>query len=93
MPLITLPDGSQRSFDNPVSVHDVAADIGPGLAKAALAGRVNGELVDSSFVMAEDAELAIITSKNEEEALELLRHDAAHVMAQHMAKVNAASAG
>ena len=82
MPVITLPDGSQRSFDNPVSVRDVAADIGPGLAKAALAGRVDGELVDSSFVMAEDAELAIITSKDETEALELLRHDAAHVMAQ-----------
>ncbi len=82
MPLITLPDGSQRSFDNPVSVHDVAADIGPGLAKAALAGRVNGELVDTSHVMAQDAELAIITSRDEEEALELMRHDAAHVMAQ-----------
>ncbi len=82
MPVITLPDGSKREFDRPVSVHDVAADIGPGLAKAALAGRVNGELVDTSHVMAQDAELAIITSNDEAEALELLRHDAAHVMAQ-----------
>ena len=81
MPQITLPDGSSRQFDNPVSVFDVAADIGPGLAKAALAGQVNGEMVDTSFVMADDAELAIITSKSEE-ALELIRHDAAHVMAQ-----------
>ena len=81
MPQITLPDGSSRQFDNPVSVFDCAADIGPGLAKAALAGKVNGEMVDTSFVMADDAELAIITSKSEE-ALELIRHDAAHVMAQ-----------
>ena len=81
MPQITLPDGSSRQFDNPVSVFDVAADIGPGLAKAALAGKVNGEMVDTSFVMADDAELSIITSKSEE-ALELIRHDAAHVMAQ-----------
>lgn len=81
MPQITLPDGSSRQFDNPISVFDVAADIGPGLAKAALAGKVNGEMVDTSFVMADDAELSIITSKSEE-ALELIRHDAAHVMAQ-----------
>ncbi|NVZ10593.1 threonine--tRNA ligase [Allochromatium humboldtianum] len=82
MPLITLPDGSQRSFEQPVSVHDVAAAIGPGLAKAALAGRVDGRLVDTSHVIDHDAELAIVTSKDEETALELLRHDAAHVMAQ-----------
>lgn len=81
MPKITLPDGSSRQFDNPVSVFDVAADIGPGLAKAALAGKVDGEMVDASFVMADDANLSIITSKSEE-ALELIRHDAAHVMAQ-----------
>jgi threonyl-tRNA synthetase len=78
---ITLPDGSRREFDQPVSVFDVAADIGPGLAKAALAGKVDGVLVDASHVIEQDAELAIITSKSEE-ALELLRHDAAHVMAQ-----------
>ncbi len=82
MPLITLPDGSQRQFDQPVSVHDVAASIGPGLAKAALAGRVDDQLVDTSHVIETDATLAIVTSKDEDVALELLRHDAAHVMAQ-----------
>ena len=81
MPQITLPDGSSRQFDAPVSVFDVAADIGPGLAKAALAGKVNGEMVDTSFVMADDSALSIITAKSDE-ALELIRHDAAHVMAQ-----------
>ncbi|MGV6825797.1 MAG: threonine--tRNA ligase, partial [bacterium] len=81
MPQITLPDGSQRSFDRAVSVADIAADIGPGLAKATLAGRVNGELVDASYTIADDAEVAIITDKSDE-ALELIRHDAAHVMAQ-----------
>ncbi|MFB1487916.1 MULTISPECIES: threonine--tRNA ligase [unclassified Thiocapsa] len=82
MPVVTLPDGSKRQFDSPVSVRDVAASIGAGLAKAALAGRVDGVLVDTSFVMERDAELAIVTAKDEETALELLRHDAAHVMAQ-----------
>ena len=81
MPVITLPDGSQRSFDHPVSVIDVAADIGPGLAKAALAGRVDGRLVDTSYTIDGNARLAILTNRDEE-ALELLRHDAAHVMAQ-----------
>jgi threonyl-tRNA synthetase len=80
-PVITLPDGSQREFDHAVTVLNVAEDIGPGLAKATLAGRVDGELVDASYTIRDDAELAIITGKNEE-ALELLRHDAAHVMAQ-----------
>ena len=81
MPQITLPDGSSRQFDAPVSVFDVAAYIGPGLAKAALAGKVNGEMVDTSFVMADDSALSIITAKSDE-ALELIRHYAAHVMAQ-----------
>ena len=81
MPTITLPDGSQRSFGHPVSVQDVAASIGPGLAKAALAGKVDGRLVDTSHVIDRDASLAIVTAKDED-ALELLRHDAAHVMAQ-----------
>ena len=82
MPIITLPDGSSKAFEQPVSVHDVAADIGPGLAKAALAGRIDGKLVDTSHVIEKDAQLAIITSRDEAEALELMRHDAAHVMAQ-----------
>ena len=81
MPHITLPDGSSRSFDNPVSVAEIAADIGPGLAKATLAGKVDGKLVDASHRIDGDAEVAIVTSRDEE-ALELLRHDAAHVMAQ-----------
>ncbi len=81
MPVVTLPDGSQRSFEQSVSVHDVAADIGPGLAKAALAGKVNGQLVDTSFAIEEDVELAIVTNKDDD-AVELIRHDAAHVMAQ-----------
>ncbi len=81
MPVITLPDGSQRAFDHPVSVHEVASAIGPGLAKAALAGRVDGRMVDTSFTITADAALAIVTGKDEE-VLELLRHDAAHVMAQ-----------
>ena len=81
MPTITLPDGSTRSFDQSVSVQDVAASIGPGLAKAALAGKVDGRLVDTSFVIDRDSNLAIVTSKDED-ALEVLRHDAAHVMAQ-----------
>jgi threonyl-tRNA synthetase len=80
-PVITLPDGTQRSFDAPLTVLDVANDIGPGLAKATLAGRVNGKLVDASYVIDSDAELAIVTSRDED-ALELMRHDAAHVMAQ-----------
>ncbi|KAB2313450.1 threonine--tRNA ligase [Betaproteobacteria bacterium SCN2] len=78
---VTLPDGSVRSFEGPVSVAEVAASIGPGLAKAALAGKVNGKLVDTSFVMDGDSQLAIVTARDAE-ALDLIRHDAAHVMAQ-----------
>lgn len=81
MPQVTLPDGSSRQFDQSISVHDVAADIGAGLAKAALAGKVNGQMVDTSFLIEQDSEVAIITAKSDE-ALELIRHDAAHVMAQ-----------
>ncbi|HEC20454.1 MAG TPA: threonine--tRNA ligase [Gammaproteobacteria bacterium] len=81
MPTITLPDGSQRSFDHPVSVLDVAADIGPGLAKATLAGRVDGKLVDASYVIDHDASLAIITERDPE-GLEIIRHSTAHLLAQ-----------
>jgi len=81
MPQITLPDGSVRHFANPVSVFDVAADIGPGLAKATLAGLVDGTLVDSSHIMEDDATLSIVTNKSEE-ALPLLRHSSAHLLAQ-----------
>src|SRR5262245_13717869 len=82
MPVITLPDGSQKKFDSPVSVYDVAASIGAGLAKAALAGRVNGKLVDTSFVINDDAQLSIVTEKDSTAALEIIRHSTAHLLAQ-----------
>ncbi len=81
MPSVTLPDGSQRTFDHPVSVLDVAADIGPGLAKATLAGRVNDVLVDASYIINDDSTLAIITERDEE-GLEIIRHTSAHLLAQ-----------
>src|SRR5438093_920624 len=77
---IRLPDGSVRPFEAPVSVGEVAAAIGPGLAKAALAGKVDGKLVDTSFVVDRDAELAIVTDKDPE-GLEVLRHSTAHLLA------------
>src|SRR6185295_8944951 len=80
MPNVKLPDGSVRQFDHPVSVAAVAAAIGPGLAKAALGGKVNGALVDTSFVIDKDSELAIITDKNPE-GLDLIRHSMAHLLA------------
>ncbi len=81
MPIVTLPDGSERTFDNSVSVMDVALDIGPGLAKATLAGIVDGETVDASHLITSDASLAIITEKSPE-GLEVIRHSAAHLLAQ-----------
>ncbi len=81
MPVITLPDGSQRKFEQPVSVADVAKAIGPGLAKAAIAGRVDGKLVDTSFLIQADASLAIVTEKDPA-ALEIIRHSTAHLLAQ-----------
>ena len=66
MPVITLPDGSQRTFKNPVTTLEVAQDIGPGLAKATIAGRVNGERVDACDVIEQDAKLEIITAKDED---------------------------
>jgi threonyl-tRNA synthetase len=79
MPIITLPDGSQRQFDRPVSTLDVANDIGPGLAKATIAGKVNGKLVDAVDLIVEDATLQIITSKDEA-GLEIIRHSCAHLV-------------
>jgi threonyl-tRNA synthetase len=81
MPVITLPDGSQRQFEQPVSVLDVAADIGPGLAKATLAGEVDGAIVDAAHRIENDADLRIITSRDEE-GLEVIRHSTAHLLAQ-----------
>ena len=78
---VTLPDGSVRPFEGPVTVAQVASSIGAGLAKAALAGKVDGKLVDTSHLIDADAQLAIVTAKDAE-ALDLIRHDAAHIMAQ-----------
>jgi threonyl-tRNA synthetase len=80
MPVVTLPDGSQKSFDRPVTVDEVAASIGAGLRKAALAGRVNGKVVDTSFVIHDDAQLSIITDKDPE-GLDVIRHSTAHLLA------------
>jgi len=80
MPVITLPDGSQREFAQPVTVAEVAQSIGAGLARAALAGKVDGRLVDTSFLIACDARLGIVTEKDPE-ALEVIRHSAAHLLA------------
>ncbi|GAB1667129.1 threonine--tRNA ligase [Mannheimia haemolytica] len=79
MPIITLPDGSQRSFDNPVSVMEVAQSIGAGLAKATIAGRVNGERRDASDIISQDSTLEIITAKDED-GLEIIRHSTAHLL-------------
>jgi threonyl-tRNA synthetase len=78
---ITLPDGSKRPFDHPVTVQDVAASIGAGLAKATLAGKVDGKLVDASYTIDRDASLEIVTEKSPE-ALDILRHSTAHLLAQ-----------
>jgi threonyl-tRNA synthetase len=78
---LSLPDGSVREYDAPITGADIAADIGPGLAKAALAVRINGEMKDLSLAIKEDCDFSIVTAKDED-ALDLLRHDAAHVMAQ-----------
>ena len=80
MPVITLPDGSQKRFDSAVSVAQIAASIGPGLAKAALAGKVDGVLVDTSSVVDHDAHLTIVTDRDPE-GLEILRHSTAHLLA------------
>ncbi len=81
MPVITLPDGSQRSYEQPVSILDIAADIGPGLARATLAAEVDGRLVDASYRIDADTGLRIITARDDE-GLEILRHSCAHLMAQ-----------
>jgi threonyl-tRNA synthetase len=80
MPTITLPDGSQKKFEQPVTVAEVAASIGAGLAKAALAGRVDDKLVDTSFVIENDARLSIVTEKDPA-ALDIIRHSTAHLLA------------
>jgi threonyl-tRNA synthetase len=79
MPIITLPDGSQKAYESPVSVAQVAADIGPGLAKSTLGGRVNGERVDTTDLIHDDADLVIFTPRDED-GLEIIRHSCAHLL-------------
>ena len=81
MPIITLPDGSQRVFEEAVSIMDISQDIGPGLAKATLAGEIDGRLFDASHIIESDTSLRIITDKDPE-GLEVIRHSCAHLMAQ-----------
>ncbi len=81
MPTITLPDGSRRKYPKSLTIAEIAADIGPGLAKAALAGRVDSKLVDTSFRLDQDASVAIVTDRDPE-GLEILRHSTAHLLAQ-----------
>src|SRR5262245_61489061 len=79
MPVITLPDGSQRTYPGATTVAQIAADIGPGLAKAAVAGKVDGTLVDASDPIEKDAKVQIITPKDQE-GLEIIRHSFAHLL-------------
>lgn len=83
---ITLPDGSKKEFEGPVTVKDVAASIGAGLAKAAIAGKVNGKLVDTSYPITEDATLSIVTDKDPE-GLDIIRHSTSHLMAQAVKEI------
>jgi threonyl-tRNA synthetase len=81
VPLITLPDGSQRGFESAVSVAEIAASVGSGLARAALAGRVDGRLVDTSYIVDHDARVSIVTDRDQD-GLEIIRHSTAHLLAQ-----------
>lgn len=81
MPVITLPDGSRREFSKPVTVAEIAASIGAGLAKAALAGKINGKLVDTSYIVTQDAAVTIVTDRDPD-GVEILRHSTAHLLAQ-----------
>ena len=79
MPIITLPDGSQKCFKNPVTVAEIAASIGPGLADAAIAGEVNGNLIDTALPIDFDANIKIITAKDSE-GIHIIRHSFAHLV-------------
>src|SRR6478672_3616813 len=81
MPVVTLPDGSQRTFDKPAREDKARGAIGPGLRKAALAGRVDDKLVDTSFLIDRDAKLAIVTDRDED-GIDVIRHSTAHLLAQ-----------
>ena len=79
MPIITLPDGTEKGYDSAVTIDQIASEIGPGLAKAALAGRVNGKLIDTCIPITQDSHIQIITSKDDE-GLEIIRHSFAHLL-------------
>jgi threonyl-tRNA synthetase len=83
---VTLPDGSRRQFEHPVSIYDVAFDIGAGLARGALAGKVDGELVDTHYLIEQDADIEIITERDEE-GLDIIRHSTSHLMAQAVKQI------
>ena len=87
MPTITLPDNSKRKFDNPLSIDDIAKDIGPGLAKATVAGKVNGMLVDASDIIQEDCDLEIVTIQDDE-GIEIVRHSCAHLFAHALKQIH-----
>ncbi|MBV9575058.1 MAG: TGS domain-containing protein, partial [Gammaproteobacteria bacterium] len=80
MLVITLPDGSKKNFDGPVTIAQIAASIGSGLAKAAIAGKINEKLVDTSYLLDQDADVRIITDRDPE-GLEIIRHSTAHLLA------------
>lgn len=86
MPIITLPDGNQKQFDHPVTIHQIAESIGSGLAKAALAGKIADDVVDTSYMIEQDTAVSIITSKDDD-GLEVLRHSCAHLMAQAVQQI------
>ena len=79
MPIITLPDGNQKNFNQPVSIAEIAASIGPGLANAAIAGEVNGTLIDTTLAIDFDANIRIITAKDSE-GIHIIRHSFAHLI-------------
>jgi len=81
MPIITLPDETQKSFDHPVTTLDVAESIGPGLLKATLAGKIDGRLIDATLPIENDVRLQIVTARDSE-GLEIMRHSCAHILAQ-----------
>ena len=79
MPIITLPDGTQKDFSNPVTIQQVAESIGPGLAKATIAGRINGRLADACVEITDDADVEIVTNKDQD-GVDIIRHSFAHLM-------------
>ena len=86
MPSITLPDNSVRNFEKPITIDEVAKDIGSGLAKAAVAGKINGQLVDASELITEDCDLEVVTIQSDE-GIEIVRHSCAHLLAHALKQI------